>query len=166
MIKEKELILITKTKKLSELIFKITQTSPKRYRFSLVSKLQNIALDIVSEMYMANDTIVNIRLIEDMDKTISYIKKKDERELTDWEIQKLFELQIEREKKYNERTAKRMEHSLKALTNLRELDWLVVLAKEMGCITSAQMISTAKEIFEVRKLLSGYIQSDRKRYKY
>ena len=69
-------MVITKSKSLSKLIFEITQTSPEKYSFSLVSRLQNISLDIVSALYSANDTIINLNIIGDMDKTIEFMERK------------------------------------------------------------------------------------------
>ena len=48
-------MVITKAKNLSDYILTITQKSPKQFRFSLVGRLQNYALDIVELLYEAND---------------------------------------------------------------------------------------------------------------
>lgn len=52
---ENELTVITKSKNLCSYIFKVTQNSPKKYRFSLVSRLENTSLDIISNLYQANE---------------------------------------------------------------------------------------------------------------
>ena len=131
--------------------------------------MQNTALDIVSTLYSANDTIINLKIIDDMDKTIAFMESKKKNlscGFSKEEERKLFELKISRELKYSERITKRIEYSLDAMTSLRKLDWLAVLARDMGCITEKQLERIAKEIFDVRKLLVGYIRSDRKRYGY
>lgn len=50
-----ELQVITCAKNLCSYIMTITQKSPKQFRFSLVGRLQTYALDVVEEMYLAND---------------------------------------------------------------------------------------------------------------
>ena len=160
-------MVITRAKLLSRLVFEITQTSPKRYSFSLVSRLQNTALDIVSCMYKANDTLIKLKLIDDMDKTISFMENKKSGggyPLSAEEERRLFQLKISRGLKYSERVTRRLEYSLEAMTALKRLDWLSVLARDMGCITQGQLERLSSEIFEVRRLLTGYIKSDRKRY--
>ena len=53
-----ELAVVRKAKDLTEYIFLITRTSPKRFRFSLVSRLQNLSLDIVAELQDANTVYI------------------------------------------------------------------------------------------------------------
>ena len=36
----------------------VTEKSPKRFRFTLVSRLQNYALDVIEELYVANEIFV------------------------------------------------------------------------------------------------------------
>lgn len=36
----------------------VTDKSPKRFRFTLVSRLQNYALDVIENLIMANETFV------------------------------------------------------------------------------------------------------------
>ena len=55
MANQSDLMVITKAKNLSDYILTITQKSPKQFRFSLVGRLQNYALDIVELLYEAND---------------------------------------------------------------------------------------------------------------
>lgn len=56
---ESELTVITRAKELCIYILSVTDKSPKKFRFTLVSRLQNYALDIVEELYMANAIIIN-----------------------------------------------------------------------------------------------------------
>ena len=51
-----ELGVITKAKELCAYIFAVTQKSPKQYRFTFTSKLQNLALSVIENLYRANDT--------------------------------------------------------------------------------------------------------------
>lgn len=56
---ENELSVITKAKDLCGYIMTITQRSPKHFRFTFVSRLQNLALDVVERMYRANDCFIS-----------------------------------------------------------------------------------------------------------
>ena len=56
---ENELSVITKAKDLCGYIMTITQRSPKHFRFTFVSRLQNLALDVVERMYLANDCFIS-----------------------------------------------------------------------------------------------------------
>ena len=50
-----ELRVITYAKKLSSYVMTITQKSPKQFRFSVTGRMQTYVLDIVEELYYAND---------------------------------------------------------------------------------------------------------------
>ena len=52
---QSELSVITKAKDLANYVLTVTEKSPKRFRFTLVSRLQNYSLDIIEELYRAND---------------------------------------------------------------------------------------------------------------
>lgn len=56
-----DLQVITYAKNLCSYIMTITQKSPKQFRFSLVGRMQGYALDIVQELYFANDIYVTVR---------------------------------------------------------------------------------------------------------
>ena len=56
--KQSELTVITKAKDLCTYIMVITQKSPKHFRFTFVSRLQNLSLDIIEKLYRANDVYV------------------------------------------------------------------------------------------------------------
>ncbi len=49
-----DLIVITKTKQLLSYIMTITDKSPKKFRWSLVGKLQNTAIDALENLFKAN----------------------------------------------------------------------------------------------------------------
>ena len=53
-----ELAVITKAKELCKYIMIATQKSPKQYRFTFVTRLQNLALSIIENLFRANDTFV------------------------------------------------------------------------------------------------------------
>ena len=52
--KESELSVIVKAKDLASHMFTITEKSPKKFRFTLISRLQNLSLHIVESLYRAN----------------------------------------------------------------------------------------------------------------
>jgi hypothetical protein len=58
---ESELQVITKAKELCEYIMTITQKSPKHFRFTFVTRLQNLSLDIIENLYRANEVLVGGR---------------------------------------------------------------------------------------------------------
>ncbi|MBR0093635.1 MAG: four helix bundle protein, partial [Lachnospiraceae bacterium] len=53
-----ELSVITKAKELCSYILTVTEKSPKRFRFTLTSKLQNYALNIIENLYRANEVFL------------------------------------------------------------------------------------------------------------
>ena len=55
---QSELAVITKAKDLRSYVMTVTDKSPKRFRFTLVAKLQNYALDIIENLYRANEVFV------------------------------------------------------------------------------------------------------------
>ena len=55
---QSELAVITKAKDLCSYVMTVTDKSPKRFRFTLVAKLQNYALDIIENLYQANEVFV------------------------------------------------------------------------------------------------------------
>lgn len=55
---QSELSVITKAKDLCSYIMTVTDKSPKRFRFTLVAKLQGYALNIIESLYRANEVYV------------------------------------------------------------------------------------------------------------
>ena len=55
---QSELQVITFAKNLCSYVMTITQKSPKQFRFSLIGCMQGYVLDIVEELYYANDIYV------------------------------------------------------------------------------------------------------------
>ena len=53
--RDKEMAVFTHAKKLSEYIFVITEKSPKKLRWSIVSRLQNISTELIENLYRANN---------------------------------------------------------------------------------------------------------------
>lgn len=55
---ESELTIITKAKNLCGYVLTVTEKSPKRFRFTIVSRMQNLAMDIIEQAYRANEIYV------------------------------------------------------------------------------------------------------------
>lgn len=56
----KELIVFAVAKDLCKYVFEITDKSPKKFRFSLVSRMQNLAMEVVEKLFRANEIMVGI----------------------------------------------------------------------------------------------------------
>lgn len=54
-----ELHVVMRAKDLCRYVMTVTQRCPKQYRFTFVSRLQNLSLDIIQDIYMANDVYVS-----------------------------------------------------------------------------------------------------------
>ena len=52
--RDREMAVFTAAKKLSEYIFLITEKSPKKFRWSIISRLQNASIDVIENLYRAN----------------------------------------------------------------------------------------------------------------
>lgn len=121
-----ELTVITKAKDLCRYILTVTEKSPKRFRFTLTSRMQNLSLDIIEQIYRANEVYLS-----GPDRTAAY------------------------ERRLN------LQHS--ALTSVKLLGYMALLAREQEAILPKQYEQITKQAHECQKLLGGWINSDRKR---
>lgn len=55
---QSELTVIVKAKDLASYVLTVTEKSPKRFRFTLVAKLQGYALNVIENLYRANEVYV------------------------------------------------------------------------------------------------------------
>ena len=53
--KQSELTVVTKAKDLCSYIMAVTQKSPKHFRYTFVSRMQNLALSVIENLFRAND---------------------------------------------------------------------------------------------------------------
>lgn len=67
---ENELTIMIKSRKLIEYIFVITEKSPKKFRFTIVSRLQNISLDVMENLIRANEVYV-----KDKEQITEYMRR-------------------------------------------------------------------------------------------
>ena len=49
---------MTKAKELCTYIMETTQKSPKQFRFTFVTRLQNLSLDVIENIYYANEIFI------------------------------------------------------------------------------------------------------------
>jgi len=56
--KQNELSVVMKAKDLCKYIMIVTQKSPKHYRFTFTTRMQNLCMDIIEDIYLANETFV------------------------------------------------------------------------------------------------------------
>ena len=70
--KQSELTVITKAKDLCSYVMTVTQKSPKQFRFTFVSRLQNLALSAIENLFRANDVFVSKSDIHSQKERLSY----------------------------------------------------------------------------------------------
>ena len=70
-----ELSVITKAKELCAYVMTVTEKSPKRFRFTLVSRMQNYALDVIENLYIANEIYVQAGRRDQAEKRQAYQQK-------------------------------------------------------------------------------------------
>ena len=73
--KQSELTVITKGKDLCSYVMTITQKSPKQFRFTFVSRLQNLSLSVVENLFRANEVFVSKSDYSSQIERLSYQKK-------------------------------------------------------------------------------------------
>ena len=83
---QKEMAVFTSAKKMSEYIFVITEKSPKKYRWSIIGKMQNCSVEIIEDLYFANYEHDTTRL-EYQEKAAVKLKLLDFYTLTAYEMQ-------------------------------------------------------------------------------
>ena len=75
-IAKSELSVITKAKDLCSYIMTVTDKSPKRFRFTLVSRLQNYALDVIHETETLETMVVtgsHVDFLYDRDRVARWL---------------------------------------------------------------------------------------------
>lgn len=70
--KDSELTVITRAKELSLYILAVTDKSPKKFRFTLVSRLQNYALEILEDLFLANEIPLDGKRAGDTERRRGY----------------------------------------------------------------------------------------------
>ena len=65
-----DLAVITAAKDLCSYILKVTDKSPKKFRFTLTSRLQTYALDIIENLIMANEVYMKSTKSEELERAV------------------------------------------------------------------------------------------------
>ncbi|MCL2054429.1 MAG: four helix bundle protein [Oscillospiraceae bacterium] len=73
--KKSDLLIVTKAKDLCSYIMIITQKSPKQFRFTFVSRLQNLSLDIIECIFRANDIFIGKGFEKNAEKRLEFQHK-------------------------------------------------------------------------------------------
>ncbi len=124
----------------------------------------------MGHLYRANEVYVDLKLLQDLDRSIEALQQPGENGLSETEKNfrenKLLTLKLTRATRYLERASKRLDEQSAAMACLNELDFLLVLAREVQCISTKQHSQIAVLLAETKKLLGGWINSDRKRFGY
>ena len=123
---DSELAVITKAKDLCSYVFVATASSPKSFRFSFVSRMQNLALDVVECTMRANDV---------------YVARGDAAA-----------------------HARRRELQGRALSSVKLLCYVGMLAMEQCCILPRQYEHLARLGTDCRNILGAWIAGDNKRF--
>ncbi len=164
---QSELAVFTRAKELSKTVFMVTQDAPKKFRFSLVARLQDLSLAVVGHLYRANEIFIDPavfnskkpagpgRRVELTGKSGGPEEKKREGGHAEQATCRV-ELAAER-------AVKRLDEQTAAMACLKELDHLLVLARDMQCINGRQHEQLSVQLAEAIKLLGGWIKADRKR---
>ena len=121
-----ELQVVTSAKNLCSYVLIATNKSPKTFRFTLVSRLQNLTLDIIENVYRANEIFVQSKNLQNMQKRLEF------------------------------------QHS--ALTDIKILAYMALLAREQGCILPKQYEQISKLASDCQYLLGAWIKSDKKHF--
>ena len=74
-IAKSELSVITKAKDLCSYIMTVTDKSPKRFRFTLVSRMQNYGLDVIENLISANEIFVRVDTSAEAKERLSLQRK-------------------------------------------------------------------------------------------
>jgi len=164
---QSELAVFTRAKELSKAVFLVTQDAPKKFRFSLVSRLQDLSLEVVGRLYRANEIFIDPAALSGKPsagvkgRMVPEVKSgcPDDKNRAGAPAEQVLcrhELAVER-------AVKRLDEQTAAMACLKELDHLLVLAREMQCINGRQHEQLAVNLAAAIKLLGGWIKADRKR---
>ena len=66
-----DLLVVTKSKELCAYIVNVTQKSPKQFRFTFVSRLQNLSLNVIESLYYANEIFIGKGYEKNMEKRLT-----------------------------------------------------------------------------------------------
>ena len=114
-LKDREMAVFTAAKKLSEYIFIVTEKSPKKLRWSIITRLQNSSVELIEHLYRAN----------------------------------------------LEQGEKRSDFQKQANVSLSLIDFYIETARCMQAITIRQTGIIARQLYEIKKMLGGWMRAKR-----
>lgn len=129
-----ELRVITEAKNLAQYILTVTESSPKKFRFTFTSRIQNAALDIVEQLAAANMIYIG----DDLKHYSVWLSRQD-------------------------CMKRRYECQLTAFKKLKLLEVLIMPALEQKAITPKWFEQISLRVSATEKLLRGWMNSDGKR---
>lgn len=94
--KKSELQVLTRSKKLLSYIFQVTDKCPVKFRYTFVSKLQNLIMDSIELLYEANDLDLN-----DVNRLKSQRKAKTKLKLLNYIAESAKDYKCIKMKQYN-----------------------------------------------------------------
>ncbi|MCL2176733.1 MAG: hypothetical protein FWB72_02100 [Firmicutes bacterium] len=84
--------------------------------------------------------------------------------LTDFELQKQFQLKMAKRLKLEDNIQIRLGYSFRAMSHFNLLDFYITLAMEYNALTSNQGKEVVKLLTDCKNLLGAFINADRKKY--
>jgi len=113
----------------------VTDKSPRRFRFTLLSRMQNYALDVIKNLYIANEIYVQTGRRDQAEKRQAYQQQAQ--------------------------TALRLLGYIAQLA--MEQQYIAQLAMEQQYILPRQYEQITRQVYDCRNLLGVWMVSDRKR---
>ena len=78
---KKDLLVTQKAKELCDYVFLISERMPKKTRFTLTVRLQNLALDVISHIYTANEVFIRHDRDRERDRGTDVLSEESRHEL-------------------------------------------------------------------------------------
>lgn len=157
-----ELTVFTKTQELISHTFNITEKFPKKERFTLTQRMQNITLDIYEYLLQANEVYINTKLMQDMEKSIKHIEMETKKEV--FSEYKLLTLRLAYATKFDEKIQERRGLQTKALSGVKTLMYFTRLSLERKHISFGQYENWSLLLNDCKNLTAAWIKADKKRF--
>lgn len=85
-VKQSELTVITKAKELCSYVLTISNKSPKKFRFTLSSRLQNYSISIVEQLLYANEVRMSVKSTKLLEKRLEQRKNFQQQAFTNMKM--------------------------------------------------------------------------------
>ena len=98
-----DMVVVTKAKNLVKYVFQITANSPKKIRFSFVSKIQSLCLELIENLYRAAEIPFNKNDAQSVKRKVGYlIEAKMSLKLVEYFALLMYECQFFTSKQYEQ----------------------------------------------------------------